>query len=117
MTNFQTIASLMLSAVISSKNTHWQNPTNSYGVHYSIDTFVDEIWDTLDKFVEVTSGIEGTYEVEVGSIENVDVQYLENLDTTLSSLRLAVEQTSVLSIIDDFQNSIKHLIYRLNKTV
>lgn len=114
MQSYEVIASLMMSAVVSAKNTHWQNPAGTYGVHYNIDTFVDEVWETLDTFVEVSSGIGGTYKVEVDSnIVTVDVAYLENLYQTIDSLRESVEAKSLQSIIDDFQNSTLHLIYRL----
>lgn len=114
----ESIANVYYNLRKDAKITHWKNPSKQYGVHVSIDSFVDDIDDAIDSYIETTMGANGIYDVEVsGETKLVDVAYLSDVYSTVEQIRELIEDKPTQSLIDNLQNITKQLIYRLTYTI
>lgn len=101
------------------KLVHWSiTGLGSYEVHLSIDQAVDTINDVIDRLVETTFALTGTLEMSIPEtkrpkdyIKHVRDQYAHIEDVRK---KLFTEDFSQ-SIIDDFQEALQQLLFRLKR--
>lgn len=101
------------------KLVHWSvTGLGSYEVHLSIDQAVDTINDVIDRLVETTFALTGTLELVIPEtkrpkdyIKHVRDQY-DHIEDVRK--KLFTEDFSQ-SIIDEFQEALQQLLYRLKR--
>lgn len=101
------------------KLVHWSvTGLGSYEVHLSIDQALDTINDVIDRLVETTFALTGTLELVIPEtkrpkdyIKHVRDQY-DHIEDVRK--KLFTEDFSQ-SIIDDFQEALQQLLYRLKR--
>lgn len=101
------------------KLVHWSvTGIGSYEVHLSIDQALDTINDVIDRLVETTFALTGTLELVIPEtkrpkdyIKHVSDQYNHIEDVRK---KLFTEDFSQ-SIVDDFQEALQQLLYRLKR--
>jgi DNA-binding ferritin-like protein len=112
-----------LGALISFRNSlkliHWSiTGKGSYEAHISLDQAIDSLVDTTDRLVETTFALEGTLNIVLPETK-LPKDYIKHIDAFYKHVedkrkKLFPESFSQ-SIIDDAQEAIQQLLFRLKR--
>lgn len=98
---------------------HWSiTGKGSYETHISLDQAIDSLIDITDRLVETTFALKGTLDIIIPEtkhptdhIKHIE-QYYARIESTRESL---FPETFSQSIIDDAQETIQQLLFRLKR--
>lgn len=98
---------------------HWSiTGKGSYEAHISLDQAIDSLADITDRLVETTFALEGTLNIvipETGRPKNY-IEHIESFYQHIEDSREALFPESFSqSIIDDAQETIQQLLFRLKR--
>lgn len=97
---------------------HWHvTGTGSYAEHIALDQAIETLTDVLDRIVETSYSLYGDIEIVVPETpvpENIEQHCQKFYDSLTESKELFKEDFSS-SIIDDFQEAIQQLLFRLRR--
>ena len=97
---------------------HW-NITGgmSYARHIALDQALEDLLDIIDRIVETSIAKLGSLNLVVPETNNpVDIiAYCEGMYRYIDSQRLIFEEIFEQAIIDDYQEAIQQLLYRLKR--
>lgn len=97
---------------------HWSvTGPGSYETHISLDQAIDTLREVTDRLVETTIAIEGTLDLVVPETTKPEkyIDHIEKFYTHVESTRKIFSESFSQSIIDEFQEGIKQLLYRLKR--
>jgi hypothetical protein len=112
------LVSLVLYSQIQAQNFHRQ--TKSFAEHKALNDYYDEITDVLDGFIESYQGKHGIIKKYTGFKplsykDNANtIKYFQNLYNKIDSLRKSVKESYLQNQIDEMQELIESVIYKLN---
>ncbi len=110
----------LISFRISLKLIHWSiTGKGSYETHISLDQAIDSLADITDRLVETTFALEGTLDIVIPEtvkpkdhyIRHIEVYYKEVEDKRKDLFPESFSQ----SIIDEVQEAIQQLLFRLKR--
>ncbi|WP_104381761.1 DUF5856 family protein [Sphingobacterium sp. HMA12] len=101
------------------KLTHWSiTGKGSYEAHISLDQAIESLIDITDRLVETTFSLEGTLNIiipETSKPANY-IKYIEDFYKQVESKREGLfKETFSQSIIDDAQEAVQQLLFRLKR--
>ncbi|MEI2273562.1 DUF5856 family protein [Sphingobacterium sp. ML3W] len=101
------------------KLTHWSiTGKGSYEAHISLDQAIDSLIDITDRLVETTFALEGTLDIVIPETSKPTnyIKYIEDYYKQVESNREKLfKETFSQSIIDDAQEAIQQLLFRLKR--
>ena len=95
---------------------HWSiTGPASYARHIALDQAIDSLSDTIDRIVETTIAIEGNVDIVVPETKNPEniIEHCKSFYTKVDTARQLFDEIFEQAIIDDFQEGIQQLLYRL----
>ncbi|MES1225732.1 MAG: DUF5856 family protein, partial [Bacteroidota bacterium] len=99
---------------------HWSiTGKGSYEAHISLDQAIDSLADITDRLVETTFALEGTLEIVIPETTRPKVHYIKHIEEYYRQVEdkrkdLFPESFSQ-SIIDEAQEAIQQLLFRLKR--
>ena len=97
---------------------HWHvTGKGSYAQHMALDQALDDLADALDRIVETTYALKGDITVvipETKSPANI-VSHCENFFEYVDEQRELFKENFTAAILDDYQEAIQQLLYRLKR--
>ncbi|MCD8173024.1 MAG: DUF5856 family protein [Alistipes sp.] len=97
---------------------HWHvTGTGSYAEHIALDQAIESITDTLDRIVETSYSLYGDINITVPETpvpQNIEEHCQKFYDYIQQSKEMFKEDFSE-SILDDFQEAIQQLLFRLRR--
>ena len=109
----------MISFRTSLKLIHWSiTGKGSYEVHLSLDQAIDSLVDITDRLVETTFALEGTLDLVIPEATRPKdyIKYIEDYYKRVEEKREQLFPESFSqSIIDDAQEAIQQLLFRLKR--
>ncbi len=101
------------------KLTHWSiTGKGSYEAHISLDQAIDSLIDITDRLVETTFSLEGTLDIVIPATSKPSnyIQYIEGFYKQVESKREDLfKENFSQSIIDDAQEAVQQLLFRLKR--
>ncbi len=98
---------------------HWSiTGKGSYETHISLDQAIDSLIDITDRLVETTFALEGSLEISIPATTRPKehVKYIEGYYKDIESRRKKLfPETFSQSIIDEAQEAIQQLLFRLKR--
>jgi len=98
---------------------HWSiTGIGSYEAHISLDQAIDSLVETTDRLVETTFSLEGTLDIVIPETARPKdyIKHIESYYKHIEDRRKEVFAESFSqSIIDDIQESIRQLLFRLKR--
>jgi len=98
---------------------HWSiTGRGSYEAHISLDQAIDSLIDITDRLVETTFALKGTVEIVIPQTTKPKdhIKYIEDYYKEVESQRESLfPETFSQSIIDDIQEAIQQLLFRLKR--
>ncbi|MBF0577134.1 hypothetical protein IR022_14280 [Dysgonomonas sp. GY617] len=97
---------------------HWHITGEcSYSQHIALDQALEDLLDVTDRLVETSYAIKGDLEIVIPKTKNpVDIiKHIENFFAYSESQRELFTDAFTLAIIDDYQEAIQQLLYRLKR--
>ena len=95
---------------------HWaiKGPA-SYARHIALDQAIDSLSDTIDRIVETTIATEGDLNIVIPETINPNniIEHCKTFYTKVDGARSLFDEVFEQAIIDDFQEGIQQLLYRL----
>lgn len=116
--NITVLIGEMISFRNSLKLVHWAvTGKGSYETHLSLDQAIDALVDITDRLVETTIADTGTLEIVIPETKRSKdfIKHISDFYDHIEKKRDVFEETFSQSIIDDFQETIKQLLYRLKR--
>ncbi|MGE8430603.1 MAG: DUF5856 family protein [Sphingobacterium sp.] len=115
--------SLFLGDLISFRNAlkliHWSiTGRGSYEAHMSLDQAIESLINATDRLVETTFALDGNLEITIPKTERPKdyILYIENFYKEVEARRKKLFPESFSqSIVDDIQESIQQLLFRLKR--
>ncbi len=109
----------MISFRISLKLIHWSiTGKGSYEAHISLDQAIDSLVDITDRLTETTFALDGTLDIVVPETAKPKdkIKHIEGFYKSVESKRKKLFPESFSqSIIDDAQEAIQQLLFRLKR--
>jgi DNA-binding ferritin-like protein len=100
------------------KLTHWSiTGPGSYEAHLSLDQAIDTFTEVTDRLVETTFAVLGTLDITIPETRK-PANYVQNIESFYEHIeqeRGIFTESFSQSIVDDFQEGIKQLLYRLKR--
>ncbi len=97
---------------------HWHvTGAGSYAQHMALDQALDDMSDCLDRIVETTYAMSGDIEVvipETTAPRNI-VEHCERFYAHIQEQRELFGESFTAAILDDYQEAIQQLLYRLKR--
>ena len=110
----------LISFRISLKLIHWSiTGKGSYEAHISLDQAIDSLADVTDRLVETSFALEGTLEIVIPETAHPAQHYIKHIEGFYS--RVEDQRKSLFpesfsqSIIDEVQEAIQQLLFRLKR--
>ncbi|MCD8165101.1 MAG: DUF5856 family protein [Bacteroides sp.] len=97
---------------------HWHvTGKGSYAQHMALDQALEALTGHLDRIVETTYAIMGDQGIVIPETRTPDniVQYATDFYNQIEYQRSLFEEDFINSILDDFQEAIQQLLYRLKR--
>lgn len=116
-TNVEKLVSLVLYSQIQAQNFHRQ--TKSFAEHKALNDYYDSIIDVLDGFIESYQGKHGIIKKYTGFKPIVykdnsnTIKYFQTLYNKIDSLRKSIKESYLQNQIDEMQELIESVIYKL----
>jgi hypothetical protein len=123
-TNKQKGTATFLGEMIGFRNSlkliHWSiTGKGSYEAHISLDQAIDSLYDITDRLVETTFALEGTLDIvipETAKPKDHYIKYIEAFYKQVEDKRKALFPESFSqSIIDEAQEAVQQLLFRLKR--
>lgn len=108
----------MYSFNISLKLYHWHvSGKGSYAEHMALDQALDDLADALDRIVETSYSAYGPMTIELPEtpVPNNIVKHAEDFFEYADEQRELFDKDFSTAIIDDYQEAIQQLLYRLRR--
>lgn len=97
---------------------HWHvTGPGSYAQHMALDQAIGDLIETLDSLVETTYALKGDVEIiipETRVPENIS-KHCRDFYNYIKSQRNMFEESFSDSLLDDYQQNIQQLLYRLDR--
>lgn len=97
---------------------HWHvTGKGSYARHMALDQALEDLADTLDRFVETTYALKGDIEVVIPEtrVPSDIVRHCEDFFDHVGRQRGLISEDFTQAIFDDYQEAIQQLLYRLKR--
>lgn len=97
---------------------HWHvTGKGSYAQHMALDQALEDLSDTLDRFVETTFAIKGTIDVVIPEtrVPSDIIRHCEDFFSYVGRQRSLISEDFTQAIFDDYQEAIQQLLYRLKR--
>lgn len=97
---------------------HWHvTGKASYAQHIALDQAIEDLSDATDRLVETSYAIKGDLEVVIPETKNPTniVKHAEDFFNYTESKRELFAEAFTQAIIDDYQEAIQQLLYRLKR--
>ncbi len=111
-------AGKMVSFNNSLKLHHWHvSGVGSYAQHIALDEALGPLQDITDRIVETSYALVGSLHIVVPETENPEniVKHAENFYKYVEESRSLFSELFTQSVIDDYQETIQQLLYRLKR--
>ncbi|MBV8253544.1 MAG: hypothetical protein JO154_13135 [Chitinophaga sp.] len=109
---------IMFSFNSSLKLLHWDvQGKGSYAAHISLDQAIHDMLKITDRLVETTIAAQGEMEISIPETRRPKdmIPYIEGFYTVVDAKRDLFHDQFSQSIIDDYQEAIKQLLFRLKR--
>ena len=97
---------------------HWHvTGKGSYAQHMALDQALEDVSDALDRLVETTYAMKGDQNIvipETKAPENI-INHCENFFEYIDEKREMFKENFTAAILDDYQEAIQQLLYRLKR--
>lgn len=117
-TETATLLGLLFSFNNSLKLYHWHiTGVGSYAKHIALDQAITSLLDTTERLVETSYALRGNLDIIIPTTarpENI-VKHTEDFYKTVESSRKLFPELFTQSIIDDYQEALQQLLYRLRR--
>lgn len=111
-----------LGEIISFRNNlkliHWSiTGRGSYEAHISLDQAIDTLTDVTDRLVETSIAVMGTLEIVIPETRRPQnyIKYIEEFYTYVDKNREDFPEKFTQAILDDFQEAVQQLLFRLKR--
>jgi len=97
---------------------HWSvTGVGSYETHISLDQAIDTLTEVTDRLVETTIASTGTLDIVIPETKKPEkfIDHIEKFYKYIEDNRNIFSESFSQSIIDEFQEGIKQLLYRLKR--
>ncbi len=97
---------------------HWEvTGKGSYAAHIALDQAIDTLLEVTDRLVETSMATLGDINIVVPETKRPKdyVAYIEGFYEHVESERESFKETFTQSIVDDYQEGIKQLLFRLKR--
>jgi len=97
---------------------HWHvTGKGSYAQHMALDQALDSLLDVIDRIAETSFAMKGDLEIAIPATEKPSniVKHAEDFYAYVESQRELFSEAFTQSIIDDYQEAIQQLLYRLKR--
>lgn len=97
---------------------HWHvTGKGSYAEHIALDQALETLGEVLDRIVETSFALYGTLEITIPqtTVPSDVIEHATQFYQTVEQEREMFDQSFSDSIIDDYQEAIQQLIYRLKR--
>jgi DNA-binding ferritin-like protein len=97
---------------------HWSvTGKGSYTAHVSLDEAITALWDATDRIIETTYASLENLNIAIPETTNPTdfIEHISRFYDHVESRRLLFAEPLTQSIIDDYQEGIKQLLYRLKR--
>ncbi|WP_029906509.1 DUF5856 family protein [Prevotella sp. 10(H)] len=97
---------------------HWHiTGQGSYAAHIALDQALEDLLDVTDRLVETSYAVKGDIEIVIPETKNPSnlVQYAEDFFKYTEDGRELFAEAFTQAIIDDYQEAIQQLLYRLKR--
>lgn len=97
---------------------HWHiTGKGSYAAHLSLDQAIGDLLDVTDRLVETSYAVKGDLEIVIPETKNPSdiVKHAEDFFSYTESQRALFAEAFTQAIIDDYQEAIQQLLYRLKR--
>jgi DNA-binding ferritin-like protein len=97
---------------------HWNvTGKGSYAAHLSLDEAITTLLDVTDRIIETTYASHGNLNIVIPETVRPDdyIAHIESFYDFVESKRGLFSETFIQSIIDDYQEGIKQLLFRLKR--
>ena len=97
---------------------HWHiTGKGSYAQHMALDQALDDLADTLDRIVETSYALYGDIQVTIPetTVPKNIVTHAESFYEECQAARKLFDEDFTAAIIDDYQEAIQQLLYRLKR--
>lgn len=97
---------------------HWRvSGKGSYAEHIALDQALESLGDVLDRIVETSYAFYGTLDIIIPETEtprNI-AEHAESFYKMIDGHRAMFSESFTAAILDDFQETIQQLLYRLKR--
>lgn len=97
---------------------HWQiTGKGSYAQHIALDQAIADLLDIIDRLVETSFAVKGDLDIVIPETKNPSdiVKHSEEFFKYTESRRELFAEAFTQAIIDDYQEAIQQLLYRLKR--
>lgn len=97
---------------------HWHiTGKASYAQHIALDQAIEDLLDATDRLVETSYATKGNLEIVIPETKNPTdiIKYAEDFFTYTESQRELFAEAFTQAVIDDYQEAIQQLLYRLKR--
>lgn len=97
---------------------HWHvKGLGSYAIHIALDQALDTLLDVTDRIVETTYALEGDLHIVIPetSVPKDIIPHVEAFYAHIEASRSLFPEAFTQSILDDYQESLQQLLYRLKR--
>lgn len=97
---------------------HWQvTGKGSYSQHIALDQALGDLLDVTDRLVETSFAVKGDLDIVIPETKNPSdiVKHTEDFFNYTESQRELFAEAFTQAIIDDYQEAIQQLLYRLKR--
>lgn len=97
---------------------HWQiTGKGSYSQHIALDQAIGDLLDVTDRLVETSFAVKGDLDIVIPETKNPSdiVKHSEDFFKYTESKRELFAEAFTQAIIDDYQEAIQQLLYRLKR--
>jgi DNA-binding ferritin-like protein len=97
---------------------HWHiTGKGSYAAHIALDQAIGDLLEATDRLVEISYALKGDLDIVIPETKNPTniVKHAENFFKYTESRRELFTENFIQAIIDDYQEAIQQLLFRLRR--